>query len=87
MPLEAKADGELALREAAEFAKDDHADLLLDGLFLGKRDGLTARSREHEGAVFDLNVDVERDLHGHSLSRGRIDDLDRCGSLQRCIRR
>ena len=85
--LEAKAGGELALGEVAELAKDNHADLLLDALFLGKREGFSARSREHEDAVFDLNVDVERDLHGHSLSRGRIDDLDRCGSLPRCIRR
>jgi hypothetical protein len=34
-----------------------------------------------------LNVDMKRDLHGHSLSLGRIDDLERCGSLQICIRR
>ena len=78
--LEAKAGGELALGEVAEFAKDDHADLLLDSLFLGKSDGFPGRSSEHEGAVFDLNVDIERDLHGHALSCGRIDDLGRCGS-------
>jgi len=84
---EAKAGGELALGEVAEFAKDNHADLLLDALFLGKRDDLAARSRKHQSAVFDLNVDMERDLHGHSLSRGRIDDLERGGNLSICIRR
>jgi hypothetical protein len=30
---------------------------------------------------------MERDLHGHSLSRGRIDDLKRGGNLSICIRR
>src|SRR2546422_567873 len=68
----------LALEEGAEFPKGDHADLLLDGLFLGEGDGLPGMVSEYKGAVFDQNVDVERDLHGHPLSRGGIDDLERC---------
>jgi len=75
--LEAKAGGELVLGEVAEFPKGDHADLLLDGLFLGEGDGLPAMVREHEGAVFDQNVDVERDLHGHPLPCGCVDDIER----------
>ncbi len=78
--LEAQAGGELALGEVAEFPKGDHADLLLDGLFLGEGDGLPGTVSEHKGAVFDQNVDVERDLHGHPLSRGSVDDLERCRS-------
>jgi len=76
--LEAKAGGKLSLGEVAEFPKDDHADLLLDGLFLGEGDGLPGMVSEYEGAIFDQNVDVERDLHGHPLSRGGVDALERC---------
>ena len=68
--LETQAGGELALGEVAEFSQGDHADLLLDGLFLGEGDGLPGTVSEHKGAVFDQDVDVERDLHGHPLSRG-----------------
>lgn len=76
--LEAKAGGKLALGEVAEFPKGNHADLLLDGLCLGEGDSLPGTVSEHEGAVFDQNVNVERDLHGHPLSRGGVDDLERC---------
>ena len=76
--LEAKAGGQLSLGEVAEFPKDDHADLLLDGLFLGEGDGLPGMVSEYEGAIFDQNVDVERDLHGHPLARGGVDELERC---------
>jgi hypothetical protein len=40
--------------------------------------GLSALFGEYEGAIFDQNVDVERDLHGHPLSRGGVDALERC---------
>jgi hypothetical protein len=76
--LEAKAGGKLSLGEVAELPKDDHTDLLLDGLFLGEGDGLPGMVSEYEGAIFDQNVDVERDLHGHPLSRGGVDALERC---------
>jgi hypothetical protein len=76
--LEAKAGGKLSLGEVAEFPKDDHADLLLDGLFLGEGDGLPGMVSEYEGAIFDQNVDIERDLHGYPLSRGGVDALERC---------
>ena len=68
--FEAEASGELAFGEAAEFPEGDHADLLLDSLFLGEGDGLPGRVRQHERAVFDLNVDIESDMHGHLLPRG-----------------
>jgi hypothetical protein len=35
----------------------------LDALFLGEGDGLAGMVREYERAVFDLNVQVERDMH------------------------
>ena len=76
--LEAKAGGKLSLGEVAEFSKDDHADLLLNGLFLGEGDGLPRMVSEYEGAIFDQNVDVERDLHGHPRARGSVDALERC---------
>src|SRR6266487_5573001 len=71
--LEAKGLGELTLGEGAEFSEDDHADLLLHVVFLGERDGFAVRSRQHEGAILDLHVDGERDLHGHPLPHGGID--------------
>lgn len=76
--LEAKAGGKLSLGEVAEFSKDDHADLLLDGLFLGEGDALPGMVSEYEGAIFDQNVDVERDLHGHPLARGGVNEFERC---------
>ena len=47
-------------------------------LFLGEGDGLPGRVREYESAVFDLNVDVESDMHGHSLPRGDVGVPERC---------
>ena len=38
--LEAEAGGEFPFGEATEFPEGDHADLLLDALFLGEGDGL-----------------------------------------------
>ncbi len=70
--LEAEAGGKLPCGEAAEFPEGDHADLLLDGLFLGEGDDLAGTVCEHERAVFDLNVEVEREMHGHSLPRGGV---------------
>ena len=64
--LKAEARGKLAFGEAAEFPERDHTHLLLDRLLLGEGDGLAGRIREHERAVFDLNVDMESELHGHS---------------------
>ena len=71
--LEAKGLSELTLGAGAEFSEDDHADLFLHGLFLGERNGFAVRSRQYEGAVLDLHVDGERDLHGHPLPHGGID--------------
>ena len=70
--LEAEAGGKLPCGEAAEFPEGAHADLLLDGLFLGEGDGLAGTVCEHERAVFALNVAVERELHGHSLPQGGV---------------
>jgi len=71
--LEAEAGGELVFGEAAEFPECDHADLFLDGLFLGEGDGLPCTVGEHERAVFGLNAELESHLHGRSLLRGGID--------------
>jgi hypothetical protein len=49
----------LALREAAEFAKDDHADLLLDGLSLGKRDGLTVTQQSYVPVEYRRTLPVK----------------------------
>jgi hypothetical protein len=76
--LEAKAGGQLSLGEVAEFSQDDHTDLLLDDLFLGEGDGLPRVVSEYEGAIFDQNVDVERDLHGHPLARDGVNECERC---------
>jgi hypothetical protein len=65
--FEAEAGGELAFGEATEFPEDNHADLLLDGLFFGEGDGLPSTVSEHKSAVLDLNVDVESDMHDHPL--------------------
>src|SRR5438132_722380 len=67
-----EAGGELPFGEAAEFPDGDHADLLLDGLFLGEGDGLAGTVCEHERAGFALNVEVESDMHGHVLPRGGV---------------
>src|SRR5919204_2909391 len=81
--LEAEAGSELAFGEATEFPKGNHADLLLDGLFLGEGDGLPSTVSEHKSAVFDLNVDVESDMHAHPLPCGAANAPR---ALQRCIR-
>jgi len=81
--LEAKAGGELALGEAAEFPERDHTDLLLDGLFLGEGDGLPRTVSEHERALVGLNVEAQSDMHGRPLARG---GLDGSRALQICIR-
>src|SRR5713101_4159989 len=81
--LEAKAGGELAFGEAAEFPECDQADLLLDGLFLGEGDGLSGTVSEHERAVFDLNVDIESNMHGHPLPQGGVGTSR---ALRICIR-
>ena len=54
--------------DAAEFPEADHADLFLDGLFLGESDGLPGTGGEHERAVFDLNVDIESNTPGMPLT-------------------
>ena len=69
---EAEAGGECPFGEAAEFPEGDHADLLLDALFLGEGDGLAGTVCEHESTVFDLHVEVESAMHGHCLPRGRV---------------
>ena len=76
--LEAEARGELTFGEATEFPEGDHADLLLGGLFLGEGDSLAGTVREHERAVFDLNVQVERNMHDHPLSGGDVDAPEHC---------
>ena len=81
--LEAEAGGKVVLGEVAAFPEEDHADLLLDHLFLGEGDGLPSLVSEHEGAVFDQNVDVETDLHGRPLPRGGI---EASRALQICLR-
>ena len=70
--LEAEAGGELTFGEAAEFPEDNHADLLLNGLCLGEGDGLAGTVCEHKRAVFDLNVELESEMHGHGLPRGGV---------------
>ena len=70
--LEAEGGGEFPFGEAAEFPEGDHADLLLDALCLGEGDGLADTVCEHESAVFDLNVEVESEMHGHGLPRGGV---------------
>jgi len=75
--LKAEASGELTFGEAGEFPEGDHADLLLDGLFLGEGDGLAGTVCEHQGAGFDLNVEVESEMHGHSLPQGGVGVLER----------
>src|SRR5438128_348920 len=81
--LEAEAGGELAFGEAAEFPEGNHADLLLDGLFLGEGDGFPSTVSEHKRVVFDLHVDVESDMHDHPLPCGAAHAPR---ALQRCIR-
>ena len=76
--LEAEAGGDLAFGEATEFPEGNHADFLLDGLFLGEGDGLAGMVREYERAVLDLNVQVERNMHDHPLSCGGVDTPE-CG--------
>src|SRR5215472_86238 len=49
--------------------RGNHADFLLEGLFLGEGDGLAGMVREYERAVFDLNVQVERNMHDQPLNR------------------
>src|SRR5687768_5020702 len=75
--LEAKASDQLTFGEGTEFPEGEHADLLLDGLLLREGDGLTGTVREHERAVFDLNVEVERDRHDHPLSCSGVDAPER----------
>ena len=41
-------------------------------MFLGEGDGLADTVCEHERAVFDLNVEVESEMHGHCLPRGGV---------------
>ena len=76
--LEAEAGGELTFGEAAACPEGDHADLLLDGLCLGEGDGLAGAVCEHECASFALHVEVESELHGHSLPRGGV-GVRECG--------
>jgi hypothetical protein len=47
--LEAKGSGELTLGKRAEFSEDDHADLLVHDLFLGKRDGFAVKEPSARG--------------------------------------
>ncbi len=81
--LEAEAVGELAFGEAAEFSEGNHADLLLDGLFLGEGDGFAITVSEDKRAIFDLHGDVERDMHDHPFPCGEV-KVPR--ALQSCIR-
>jgi len=81
--LEAEAGGKVVLGEVAAFPEEDHADLLLDHWFLGEGDGLPSLVSEHEGAVFDQNVDGETDLPGRPLPRGGI---EASRALQICLR-
>src|SRR6266568_6719380 len=76
--LEAEASGELTFGETTAVPQGDHADFLLDALFLGEGDSLAGTIREYERAVFDLNVQVERDMHDHPLLCGGIDAPERC---------
>src|SRR4029434_1006287 len=69
---EAEAGGDFPFGEAAEFPEGDHADLLLDALFLGEGDGLAGTVGEHKSTVFDLHVEVESEMHGHCLPRGSV---------------
>jgi hypothetical protein len=63
--------------EATEFPEGNHAYFLLDGLFLGEGDGLAGMVREYKRAVFDLNVQVERNMHDQPLSCGGVDAPER----------
>ena len=76
--LEAEASGDLTFGETTEVPQGDHADFLLDALFLGEGDGLAGMVREYERAVLDLNVQVERNMHDHPLSCGGVDTPE-CG--------
>jgi hypothetical protein len=67
--FEAEAGGKLAFGETAEFPECNHADLLLDGLFLGEGDRLPRVISEHKSVVLDLHVDVESDMHDPPLPR------------------
>jgi hypothetical protein len=70
--LAAEAGGKLPFGEAAECPEEDHADLLLDGLFLGEGDDLARPVCAHERVVFHLNVEVESEMPGHALPRGGV---------------
>src|SRR5207247_7228970 len=52
--FEAEAGGKLAFGEAAEFPECNHADLLLDGLFLGERERPPRVISEATPFVLDL---------------------------------
>jgi hypothetical protein len=81
--FEAEAGGKLAFGEAAEFPECNHADLLLDGLFLGEGDRLPRVISEHKSVVLDLHVDVESDMHDPPLPGGTAKAPR---TLQICIR-
>jgi len=61
--LETEGLGQFNLRQIAEFAQSDHADLLLDRLLWGEADGFALPVGENEGTVFDADFDIDGNIH------------------------